>query len=137
MLLDQVQKGRPIDREAHRRLKAAGLVEGRYPNLIVAGAVAKAAGDAGRHIRERGFDRQYYLDLIMALVREHGPVERKDVNQLLLPKLSERLTEQQKQRKVNNLLQELRAAGKIANRGTRMKPAWVATEADTDGVRHE
>src|SRR5205823_4865623 len=48
MLLDQVQKGHRIGREEHHRLKSAGLVEGRYPNLIVAGSVAKAAGDAGR-----------------------------------------------------------------------------------------
>lgn len=131
MLLDRVQKGQAIGREEHRGLKAAGLVEGRYPNLIVAGAVAKATGDAGRHIRERGFDKQYYLDLTLALVREHGPVTRKDVDQLLVPKLPDRLTEQQKLRKVNNLLQELRRAGRIENRGPRAKPEWVLTGPDT------
>lgn len=133
MLLDKVQKGGQIDREAHRRLKAAGLVEGRYPNLIVAGAVAKAAGEAGRHIRERGFDKQYYLDLILALVREHGPVTRKDIDQLLVPKLPDRLTEQQKLRRINNLLLELRRAGEIENRGPRAKPAWVLGRPDRDG----
>ncbi len=129
MLLDRVQKGQPIDRDEHRRLRAAGLVEGRYPRLIVAGAVAKAAGEAGRHIRERGFDKQYYLDLILALVREHQPVDRKDVDQLLLPKLPDRLTEEQKRRKIHNLLQELRRAGRIDNRGTRAQPAWYAQDA--------
>jgi len=128
MLLDRVQKGRRISRDEHRRLKDAGLVEGRYPSLIVAGPVAKATGEAARHIRDRGLDKQYYLDMILALVRKHGPVGRKDVDQLLLSKLPERLTEQQKRRKVNNLLQELRKSGRIANRGSRMKPAWVATE---------
>jgi len=136
MLLDQVQKGRQIDREAHRRLKAAGLVEGRYPNLIVAGAIAKAAGDAGRHIRERGFDKRYYLDLILALVREHEPVDRKDVDQLLLTKLPERLSQEQKLRKVHNLLQELRRSGLIDNRGSRSRPQWVAVEpASTEDAR--
>jgi ATP-dependent DNA helicase RecG len=102
ILLDRVQKGQRIDREEHRRLKAAGLVEGRYPNLLVAGAVAKAAGEAGRHIREKGFDTKYYLDLILALVREHGPVERRDVDQALIPKLPDRLSEKQKRRKVHS-----------------------------------
>ncbi len=83
MLLDRVQKGQRIDRDEHRRLKSAGLVEGRYPNLIVAGAVAKATGEAGRHIRERGFNQQYSLDLILALVREHGPVGCEEIDQLL------------------------------------------------------
>lgn len=124
MLLDRVQKGHRISRGEHRRLKSAGLVEGRYPNLIVAGTVAKATGEAGRHIRERGFDKQYYLDLILELVREHEPVTRRDVDQVLLPKLPDRLTEEQKRRKVHNLLQELRRSEKIFNRGTRAHPAW-------------
>lgn len=133
MLLDRVQKGQRITRDDHRRLKVAGLVEGRYPSLIVAGAVAKAAGEAGRHIRERGFDKQYYLDLVLALMGEHGPVTRKDVDQLLVSKLPDRLTEQQKLRKVNNLLQELRRAGRIENRGPRAKPEWVLTGPGVHG----
>lgn len=128
MLLDRVQKGQRVDRDEHQRLKSAGLVEGRYPNLFVAGAVARAAGDAGRHIRERGFDKRYYLDLILALVREHQPVDRKDVDQLLLTKLPDRLAQEQKLRKVHNLLQELRRSGLIDNRGSRSKPQWVAVE---------
>lgn len=132
MLLDRVQKGQRIGRDEHRRLKAAGLVEGRYPNLIVAGAVARAAGEAGRHIRERGLNKQYYLDLILALVREHQPVDRKDVNQLLLTKLPDRLSQEQKLRKVQNLLQELRRAGAIDNRGSRSRPQWVAVEPTPD-----
>jgi len=128
LLLDRVQKGRRIDRDEHRRLKSAGLVEGRYPNLIVAAAVAKAAGEAGRHIRERGFEKQYYLDLILALVREHGPVERKDVDEVLLSKLPDRLSLEQKRRKVRNLLQELRREGMIVNTGSRSRPRWSVGE---------
>ncbi len=86
MLLDRVQKGLRIDREGHRRLKSSGLVEGRYPNLTVAGSVARATGSAGRHIRERGFDNQYYLDMIFTLVREHGPVDRRNIDQALKTK---------------------------------------------------
>ena len=129
MLLDHVQKGLRIGREDHRYLKASGLVEGRYPNLVVAGSVAKATGDAGRHIRERGFDKQYYLDLTIALVKEHGPVGRKEIDQALMPKLPDRLTDKQKNRKVQNLIQELRRSGLIVNQGTRSQPAWVLTEA--------
>ena len=127
MLLDRVQKRIRIGQVEHRRLKAAGLVEGRYPNVIVAAAVAKATGEVGRHIRERGFEKQYYLDLIQALVREHGPVTRDDVNQAVIPKLPDRLTQQQKLRKVHNLMQELRRAGRIENRGSRGQPAWFFT----------
>jgi len=136
MLLDRVQKGQRIGRDEHRRLKVAGVIEGRYPKLIVSGAVARAAGEAGRHIRERGLDKQYYLDLILALVREHQPVDRKDVDQLLLTKLPDRLSQEQKLRKVHNLLQELRRSGLIDNRGSRSKPQWVAVErTPVEGAR--
>ncbi|MEA1927769.1 MAG: putative DNA binding domain-containing protein [Candidatus Auribacterota bacterium] len=124
ILLDQVQKRQHISRDDHRLLKCAGLVEGRYPNLMVAGVVARATGDTGRHIRERGFDKQYYLDLILALVREHGPVTRKEVDEVLVSKLPDRLTGKQKKRKVHNLMQELRRVGKIINHGTRSHPRW-------------
>ena len=134
MLLDRVQKGLPISREEHRRLKADGLVEGRYPNLMVAGLVAKATGEAGRHIRERGFDKQYYLDLIVALVREHGPVSRKEIDQALIPKLPDRLTDMQKRWKVQNLMQALRRSGQIVNRGTRTQSAWILAKAQPEEI---
>ena len=133
MLLDRVQKGQGLSRDEHRQLKSAGLVEGRYPNLIVAGAIAKVTGEAARHIRERGFDQQYYLDLILALVREHQPVGREEIDQLLLAKLPDRLTDEQKHRKINNLLQKLRRAGSIQNRGTRQRPAWVLVAPNGEG----
>ena len=127
MLLDRVQKGLRIDREGHRRLKRSRLVEGRYPNLTVAGPVARATGTAGRHIRERGFDKRYYEDLVLTLVREHGPVGRSEIDQALISKLPERLTPAQKQSRVSNLLQELRRSGQIVNQGTRSRPKWVST----------
>ncbi|MDP1861394.1 MAG: putative DNA binding domain-containing protein [Gemmatimonadaceae bacterium] len=124
MLLDRVQKAQRIGRDDHRRLKSAGLVEGRYPNLMVAGSIAKATGEAGRHIRERGFDKQYYHDLIRALLSEHGPVGRSEVNDALVSKLPDRLGPEQRLRKVHNLLQELRLSGQIVNEGTRSRPRW-------------
>lgn len=130
VLLDRVQKGLRIGRVEHRRLKSAGLVEGRYPSLIVAAAVARATGEAGRHIRERGLDKQYYLDLILALVAKHGPVERRDVDELLVSKLPDRLTLEQKRRKVRNLLQELRRTGKIVNLGSRSRSRWSVREGN-------
>lgn len=128
MLLDQVQKGRRISKEAHRRLKADGLVEGRYPNLLVAGPVARMTGDAGRHIRERGFDKHYYMDMIHALVREHGPVSRKEIDQALRPKLPDRLTDEQKRTRIHNILQEMRRSGLISNQGSRARPIWTLGE---------
>ncbi len=124
MLLDKVQKGLRIDADEAKRLKAAKLVEGRYPNLLVAGSVAAATGDKARHIRNRGFDNRYYRDLIVDLVREHQPVSREDIDKLLMDKLPEVLSESQKVSKVHNLITAL--SGKaIKNVGTRQASQWV------------
>jgi len=125
MLLDKVQKRVPISKEDHRRLKAVSLVEGRYPNLIISGQVARVTGRKAQHIRERGLDKRYYLDLILALVREHGPASRKDVDDMLLAKLPDRLAPEQKRTKVRNLLHELVRKGRIQNQGTRSRPQWI------------
>ena len=136
LLLDRVQKGRRITREEHRRLKLSGLVEGRYPSVMVSSSVAKATGDVARYIRERGFNKQYYLDLILALIKAHGPVARRDVDELLLPKLPDRMTAEQKRRKVHNLLQELRRAEQISNRGSRTEPNWVISNSAAPSKAH-
>ncbi|MDP3922876.1 MAG: putative DNA binding domain-containing protein [Hydrogenophaga sp.] len=124
MLLDKVQKGVRIEPEDAKRLKVANLVEGRYPNLLVAGSVSAAMGDKARHIRNRGFDNRYYRDLIVDLVREHQPVSREDIDKLLLDKLPEVLSTQQKASKVHNLLTSL-SGKRIQNVGTRQVSKWV------------
>ena len=125
MLLDKVQKGMRISADECKRLKAAGLVEGRYPNLLVAGPVAAATGHKAQHIRNRGFDSQYYRDMIVALVREHQPVSRGDIDRLLLDKLPEVLTPAQKLNRIHNLLRRLADDGVIVNSGSRRWPSWV------------
>ena len=127
ILLDRVQKGQRISADEAKRLKAARLAEGRYPNLIVAGRVAAVTGEKARHIRNRGFDSQYYRDLIVALVREHQPVSREDIDKLLLDKLPEVQTQEQKLSKVHNLISSL--SGKvIRNVGSKHSSQWVMIE---------
>lgn len=128
ILLDRVQKRQSITHDAHRLLKSAGLVEGRYPNLLIAAGVAKLTGQKARHIRERGFNKQYYLDAIEALIREHQPIPRSEIDRLLLDKLPEVLNEKQKKAKVHNLMAELARKGRIENRGSRGHPAWHTVE---------
>lgn len=124
ILIDRVQKRQPITREAHHLLKAAGLVEGRYPNLFIAARVAKITGQKARHVRERGFNKQYYLDMIVRLISELQPIPRAEIDRLLLDKLPEVLEDKQKKAKIHNLMTELASKGKIENRGSRGRPAW-------------
>ncbi|MBI2354302.1 MAG: putative DNA binding domain-containing protein [Deltaproteobacteria bacterium] len=130
MLLDRVQKRYPISRDEHRLLKKAALVEGRYPHLIIAAKVAAAAGDKARYIRERGFNTRYYQDMIVDLIKEQQPVTREDIDRLLLDKLPEVLTEEQKRKKIHNLLFELGGRqGRIRNAGSRRYPQWVLNDS--------
>jgi ATP-dependent DNA helicase RecG len=135
MLLDKVQKRVRISREEHRRLKAKGLVEGRYPTLFISGRVAAAVGEKARHIRDQGLDQQYYLDLICKLIREHGPVDRREIDELLAGKLPEVLTGTQRRHKVHNLLSRLSRQGLIVNDGSRRYPRWQV--ADAKGTRNK
>jgi len=79
-----------------------------------------------RHIRDRGFDKKYYQDMILALIQKHGPVKRQDIDELLLPKLPEVLSKKQKRTKIHNLLTELSVKmNQINNIGSRKLPQWV------------
>lgn len=132
MLLDKIQKRIRITKDEHRQLKAEGLVEGRYPNLLISAHVAKLTGHEARHIRDKGFDKQWYLDLIIKLIQEHGPVSRKKIDDLLLDKLPEVLTEKQKKSKVHNLLSELSRKEIIRNEGSHRRSKWQLARGDAD-----
>lgn len=125
MLLDRVQKNQIISAGDNKRLKAAKLVEGRYPNLVVAAEIAAATGQKAKHIRDRGLDSKFYRDYILELIREHHPVSREDIDKLLLDKLPEVLSEEQKLTKIHNLLRNMAKVGLIRNDGGRKYPRWV------------
>ncbi len=74
--------------------------------FIVAGRIAAVTGNKARHVRDRGLDKRYYQDMILELIQEHGPVSRKDIDNLLMDKLPEILMEKQKKSKIHNLLYE-------------------------------
>ena len=107
ILLDRVQKGIRISKEAAGPLRRAGLVEGRYPALVVSGKVAGITGSQAQHIRKRGFDNRYYRDLLLELIREHGPVSPYVINELFIEKLPDVLTDEQKRAKIKNLTYDL------------------------------
>jgi len=61
---------------------------------------------------------------VLELLQKYGKATRKDVNDLLVPKLPDVLDDKQKADKVRNLLQAMRQAGQIENHGTRNAPIW-------------
>lgn len=108
ILLDKVQKGRPLSDEEFRSLKAKRLIEGRRPNVFVSAEVAAATESKADYIKKRAFDKAHYKKMVAAYLEKFGEAKRKDVNKLLLGKLSDALNEKQKRVFIMNLLQEMR-----------------------------
>jgi len=128
LALDRVQKKLPIPDEAAARLKRAGLIEGRKPNFHVSASVAKATASKEDYIRTRAQDDEFYAKLLTDYLEKFGEASRAEINKLLLDKLSEALTMEQKESKISNLLTKLRRRKRIHNAGTRGKPVWKLAE---------
>lgn len=125
ILLDRVQKKLTIVDEAAAQLKRERLIEGRKPNYFVAATVAAATDDKATYIRNKAFDDEHYKKMIEAYIIKYGKATRKEIEDLIIDKLSEALTEKQKINKVGNLISALRIKGKIENKGSFTKSVWV------------
>jgi ATP-dependent DNA helicase RecG len=124
ILLDKIQKRQTITDEAARMLKNKGFIEGRKPNYYVAPQIAKATGQKADYSKNRGMNKQYYLDFILQSIKQHESLSRKDIDELLWEKLPGILSEEQKKNRITNLLTELRTSGKIVNKGNDKYPEW-------------
>ncbi|MCA3215463.1 MAG: putative DNA binding domain-containing protein [Burkholderiales bacterium] len=124
LALDRVQKKLPIPDEAAARLRRAGLIEGRKPGYHVSAQVAAATDQKADYIRTRAQDDEFYAKLLTDYLQRYGGATRSEINRLLLPKLSEALSAEQKNNKIANLLTRLRRTNRIQNSGTRARPVW-------------
>ncbi len=124
LLLDRVQKGRPLTPVEAQTLKGLGLIEGRTPRFFISAKVADAVGQKARYIHNRGLDEGYYRRLVLDYLQSYGHAARADLDALLLTKLPDVLDAQQKANKVKNLLQGMRRAGLVHPRGPRSAAVW-------------
>ncbi|KAA0977301.1 transcriptional regulator [Paeniglutamicibacter gangotriensis] len=127
LALDRVQKARPIDDATTRRLRKNGLIEGRKPHLRVAAPGVRHAQDRATYILTKGQDDQFYEKLILDFISKWKSATRKNVDDLLISKLSDSLDDQQKANKVGNLLTSMRRRGLIENTGSRKSPKWQSS----------
>lgn len=130
LALDRIQKRLDVDEASVRRLRRAGLVEGRRPNVHVSAAVAQATAAKANYILMRGQDDAFYEQLVLDLLSRFGSATRRDIDNLLLEKLGDRLDESQKRNKVALLLTRLRRARRVRNAGSRKAPRWVLVGTD-------
>lgn len=112
-LLSRIQMQRNLTDYEIAYLRKRKLVEGRKNALYVAKTVASNIGKKADYTKNKGLDDKYYKDLLSKFIKQHKKVCRKDVDELLLTKLPEALTEKQKITKIGHLLSALKKAGVI------------------------
>jgi ATP-dependent DNA helicase RecG len=126
ILLDKVQKSIHLSKEEHKFLKNKRLVEGRYPNLFVASDITTTAEERAKYIRYRAFDNKHYKEWILDFIKKFGSASRTDIDNLLIEKLPDVLSLEQKHNKIGNLLYAMAKKDKtISNAGSHRKPKWI------------
>lgn len=125
VMLDKVQKRKYLSNEEAKHLKRKKLIEGIKPNFIISAKVAEKTGQKAEYTKATGLEKQKYFELITNCIRQHGNVERKDINDLLFDILPSWMSDKQKYTKISHLLAELRRSNKIQNIGSDYKSKWI------------
>lgn len=129
VLLDYVQKRKPISKDAASDLKRRKLIGGRYPHVYPALAVAKHTNKVEVYLEAKAFDDSFYMQHLLEFICAKGSVDRSQIDGFLMKHMSSVLNEDQKKRKIGNLLSvQLRKRLKwIKNEGTTRNPRWILT----------
>ncbi|MCD7893231.1 MAG: hypothetical protein LUG60_05945 [Erysipelotrichaceae bacterium] len=112
-LLDRIQKGLSISKESIAYLRKLKLIEGRKPNLFLAASVSSSKEDEAQYIKNKVFNDQYYKDMMVRYLKEFNRATKKEFKGLLWNKLPDILNDDQKEKKISNLLSSLRRANII------------------------
>jgi ATP-dependent DNA helicase RecG len=125
ILLDKIQKRQTIEKSEAASLRRQKLIEGRYPRLFVAAHIAAATDDKAQYIKNRAFDDAHYKQMVINYLKKYNKASRQDINTLLMDKLSDILSEQQKSNKIRNLLYAMSKRDKtICNSGSGRRSQW-------------
>lgn len=130
-LIDQVQKHHAITNEQVKYLRKLQVIEGRMPNIYLSADIAKTLEKKEQYVKNKGFDDEYYRDLIIKYLKEYKNGTKENFKTLLIDKLPESLNKKQKENKIRNLLYSLRRRGVIECKGKYSRYAsWVLTDQD-------
>ncbi|SEP83412.1 ATP-dependent DNA helicase RecG [Lachnospiraceae bacterium RM5] len=127
-LLDKVQKGqgKELSDENIKLLRKNGFIEGRKGNLYLSSGAAAKINEKVQYIKNRGFDDQYYKDMIVKYLKKYKKGQKKDFKELIWDKLPESLDENQKNDKIRNLLQSMKRSGTITtDSDNQQKSNWI------------
>lgn len=126
--LDKVQKNMVLSNDEFKKLKAKKLVEGRRPNLYISATVAEALDDKATYIKKRGLEKEFLKKILISYLKKFKNAHRKDIDELLLGKVPDVLSEKQKKTFVKNLLQEMRRAEILELEGKNRWATWALSK---------
>ena len=127
--IDKVQKKQPLTKEESRFLRKEKLIEGKSPNYYISMSVAKMIDDQADYIKNKGFNDNYYKDMIINYLRKFDKAKKQQINNLLLNKLPDILSDQQKNNKVKNILSAMKRDGLITRDGNNQSTAsWILSK---------
>ena len=128
VLLDKLQKKVRISQDDAKRLRKDKLIEGRYPNVYPAAVIAENTQKVEEYLENRAFDDAFYVQQILNFICIKGSASRSDIRKWLKDKLSNALTDEQKESKIGNLLSvTMRGQGLIHNVGGTGHSVWQLT----------
>ena len=113
VLLDKVQKSKPISDEAIKMLRKKGLIEGRKPHQYVSKQIAKVTNKQIEYTLKKGFNDEECKEWILKALNDHKVLSRKQINELLWNKLPIDFTDTQRINKIGNLLMRMKRDGTI------------------------
>jgi len=111
--LDKVSKSKKLSDAEIIELKNKGLIEGRKPNFHISVSVAKVTGEEADYIKQRGIEDDYCQKMILDYLKKFKKGKRADFEKVLIDKLPDVLSHDQKKDKVKNILQKMRRENKI------------------------
>lgn len=131
-MIDCVQKGIKIDKEAVKYLRKLKVIEGKVPNIFLSATISETIGKKDQYVKNKAFDDQYYKDLIVKYLEQYGSAKKKDIRKLLWDKLPEIMEDKQKEDKIRNLLSSMRKKGIITtNSRNQQRSSWILTDEFT------
>ena len=125
VLLDKIQKRVAINDDAIAMLRKKKLIEGRKNNLTISKHIAQIIDKKAEYTKNKGLNDDYYKQLVLKSLQDHNSMSRKDINELLMNKLPDVLSDEQKYRKIGNLLSSLRKTNTIK---IGKKRNWILVE---------
>lgn len=117
MLLDKVQKNKKLTNEEYKLLKSKNLIEGKRNNYFISSTVAEITNQKPDYMKLRGINDDYCKKIIIDYIKKFKTAKKGDLEEILLEKLGDSMTDIQKKNKIKNILQSLRRDGVIEPHG--------------------